>query len=209
MLMVVVDIETWRDPMLQSKRFSELEVGDEFVILGTEEPRPTWVKKSNSSAHEQGNVLNLFGHANGLRPATVVGKILPDPTPEELAAKAEQERLQYLAWFEWHLTTTIEDADSDLARFKVRLDADAADAFHWGMGALEASATRSVYCIIQALWLTLEVKDLEVVRKEASRRVLNGAKYVQNSSSPMANLVQVYKTAAWAKVVDWVNMHIE
>lgn len=212
--------------IMRTVRFDSLEIGTDFVAtgatkaeliatnqaLGLDRQEVIFRKKSNSSADAfRSGAPNSF-LATRFRPTAEVATVLPDLTPEEIAAEAEARRVRTLEWFVRHLTSTVEDCDEKLTRFKTRFEADAADAFTWSMDALEASATRDVYCRMQAWWLTMEGKPeqtLETVRKEVIRQTMNGAKYVQNSSSPTANLVDVYKTAAWAKLADWIDIHID
>jgi hypothetical protein len=122
---------------------------------------------------------------------------VPDPTPEELAAQAEERRRWKLEW----TRRKLEDwAKLDLAKFRKNLDENPLYAFEWADGAIRDAARYDVAIRLLKVWDHPEGGYEEMVDK-AREQVLDGARWPSNSTSALTNLVKQEVTKAYAEFV--------
>lgn len=106
------------------------------------------------------------------------------------------------------LTSDVEAVDDQLAKFKESLDKDAAYAFAWADRVIEATVRREIAATIldhTARLLCAGKSDDEVyelILKEITQQTLRRAREVQNSTSRCSNLVEDFRRAEWARLVD-------
>jgi hypothetical protein len=101
-------------------------------------------------------------------------------------------------------TLDLEAHTHTMIEFSQKIATDPAYAMKWGDNAVEAAGAIEVLNIVincfngskEATPETL----LELLITEANDRIMHNAMYPSRSTSPMANLIEVAKTTAWANV---------
>lgn len=102
-----------------------------------------------------------------------------------------------------------ESARDEISRFKVAFEKDAAHALSWGTSVFEAAANERVNTQLIE-YINNEVGLIEKVLIDnmidlVTSKVLYGAKYPPQSTSPTSNLIVQYELAAWARVLAKLN----
>ena len=88
-----------------------------------------------------------------------------------------------------------------IEEFRESLREDSAEAFSWGGGAITAAAQ---ICIYEQIVSSLEKgNSLSNVLQHANREALNVARFPPRSTSPISNLLDIEKGAAWAYFVKY------
>lgn len=111
-----------------------------------------------------------------------------------------QRRYESMAY---RLNHDIKNATELIEKFKARLDSDPCDAFEWAGQVMEAAAKMKVATVLK---MVLETKaddgedgGVDGVRRYATGRALNGARYPHHSTSVTSNVMKEYLTAAYAE----------
>lgn len=178
---------------------TEFQVKDNAVIaamfVNTVAPADgtTFVKKSNSSAVILGQVPLTPIRMHG---KDVVVVTLPDPTPEEVAAKEAEDARMRIEWARRGLVNGIEACEGKLARFTERLANNPHDAFSWGQETAEAAGKLFAYKRLLALF---DDKGCEAAREYALREALSGARNPQHSTAALSNIVAEAVTTGYAE----------
>lgn len=82
---------------------------------------------------------------------------------------------------------------------------DAADAFEWSDGAFLAAADLEVHRLAIRALTSENPMTLVELRDYAHLEAMRGARHPRHSTSQPSNLMRVYKTAAWASLVDPIS----
>ncbi len=107
------------------------------------------------------------------------------------------------------LAEAVEGYDKVLANWAAKFASDPCYAMEWGMGALEAAASRSVLTqLMEASFKRMTDADEKRTHEElfdlfqdwVSTEAMRRATQFKQSSSPMSNMVEQYQTVMWAKI---------
>lgn len=184
-------------PTLKTTRFDALTIGTEFVVPDEILPIDqlvVFVKKATLSARKRDLAVSP---AIPFRACDKVATVVPDPTPEEIAAKAEQDRVWAEQWFARRLKSFTEAAEATVARFQERVMTDPSYAFEWGTDAAIAAGKLRAFRNVQAV---LDEKGTDAAKAYAIARVLEGARCPNHSTAALANLVIESVTAGYAEI---------
>lgn len=95
----------------------------------------------------------------------------------------------------------IDSAEQVIVKFKKNLEENPAYAFEWSEGAFEAAAKIDVNKYALTM-LTHEKGGLVETIKQVRHQVLRGARNVESSTSHVSNLVNRFKTASLANLLE-------
>ena len=185
-------------PTTKTLRFDMIALDTEFT-LPEQFGETVLIKKANLSARR----TDLPGgwqssKAIPVSAATKVNISIPDPTPEEIAAKEAEAKAWTEKWYRRRLTTEIEACEVRIARFTERLATNPYDAFEWGTDTAIAAGKLRAYQSIAHLF---DEKGYEAAKAFALRRTVEGAKFPQHSTAALSNLVKESETAGYAEFV--------
>lgn len=182
----------------QTKYFTDLKVGDEFQM---DQDGQTYRKQSPRKAINtiQRNQSAYNGFA--VRAHQVVTITTPDPTPEELAAQ----RLKVL---NWTLECIADRGVHAQNEFHEKIGGKTLDGWHgaftWG-GTIEkqmnAAAQYEVATKAREI-LNHAEGGIDALVKHATDKAMKYARYNSHSTSPVSNLIEEYRAAAWAEVAE-------
>jgi hypothetical protein len=129
--------------------------------------------------------------------STIVSIEVPEPippTPEEIDAKRERT-----------MRRTIQDSFTnskhEFESFKKNFEKSPVYAFTYSTDrCMQAAAKYEVAAMVESI-LNSDKGGLEAAISEARHRALRGAVYPSFSTSPTSNLVEMFRTQAWAEFV--------
>jgi len=195
--------------MEKNSRFDAVIVGQEFVlrdmaeqamVFGTmteQNANVVLVKKTNSSAYRK-DLGEKASKSISIRACAPVAIILPDPTPEELAAKAAEQQAWTEKWYRRRLANEIDACEGKIKQFAERLAANPFDAFEWGTDHAIAAGKLRAFKVLAEVF---DVKGYEAAKNYALRMTVQGAKNPQHSTAALSNLVHESLTAGYAEFV--------
>lgn len=107
--------------------------------------------------------------------------------------------------------SAIEKGDDEMKKFTDDLQyKNAVYAFEWSHSVMNAAAAREVALYIKnCLKAVPDETDLWALRESVNDRVISSAKYPKFSTSPTSNLMEQFKTAAFAEWASLLNQAIE
>jgi hypothetical protein len=187
-------------PTFKTLRFDMLTPGAEFTFEASPAPidvdttKFTMVKATASSAYVK-EIGEKSSKRFTIRACERCLISIPDPTPEEIAAKAAEDKANVEKWARRAVERKIESCETSIAKFAARLAVNPTDAFEWGNDAAIASGNLLAFKVILAVF---DEKGYEVAKDHDLAQALQGARCPQHSTSTLSNLVNEAKTAAYA-----------
>ena len=104
------------------------------------------------------------------------------------------------------LNDRLEDCNAVIQKFKENLDKDPLYALSWSKDTFKAAAMLD---LLQWVIPVFEKHEAQVVADELTRRLIQRATCPAQSTSPTSNLVDDYKTAVIAEVLDMMRWWVE
>jgi hypothetical protein len=114
------------------------------------------------------------------------------------ARAAQLERLRR------HYEAEIAECNEALEKWRMKFADNPLFAFEWSLGAIGSAASLIVAEEILGA-IDGGVATRKTILKHAEKRVMTGALYPPQSTSPTSNLAAQYKTAAWANAVELLS----
>lgn len=195
-------------PTTKTTRFDAIAIGTEFTFEASPAPvvmldgdNGIMVKKTNSSA-----IVRDYANSKSytIRACERVLLSIPDPTPEELAAKEAETLAWTKKWYRGRLASEIEMCEVRFAKFAERMKNNPYDAFEWGTDTAVCAGKHRAFLALANCFDIAEEKGengYEAANAFALRRVVDGARCPQHSTSPMSNLVKESEIAGFAEFV--------
>lgn len=118
----------------------------------------------------------------------------------ELPDVKAAERAEYVARY---FAQEIVDAQATIASWRKSLDENPTYAFQWSDATFKAAAALDVLIRFKEI---NELAGTDKMLEEARSRVISGAKYPPASTSMPSNLIDTYKTAALASLVESLSV---
>lgn len=118
-----------------------------------------------------------------------------------------------------NLTGEYDSARQAVDTFAYKLiDGEPATEFEWGVGAVRSAARAAIFSKFITEVESFQEDDpgnegrtdeeaLALLLDEARKQAIHGARDPKDSTSPMSNLVERYKTAAWAEAADMIERY--
>lgn len=99
----------------------------------------------------------------------------------------------------------IEIADVAITRFKNAFEHDPVNALRESREVFEHIAIKNV-CETILTWSLTRTDSAELITTWARHQLTHAASYVPASTSSTSNLIDTYRTSAWARIVDTLEM---
>lgn len=187
----------------QNKYFTDLAIGTEFTLDGKVYRKQSARKAIDASLRDQSryNGFNVRAHE-------MVQITVPDPTPEELAAQAEEFRVQQLRRLHWKLDEMIsraQTAQDDLAKALAK-GQDGWFGVFTNSSAIESQMKDAAQLHVAVMAKRILGHETEggkdALQREALRRSMRYARYGHHSTSAVSNIAEEMQAAAWAEVAE-------